>query len=138
MGVEAKYKLLVSHALSAWGDRMWSFSIGLYLVILSPTSLQLTAVYGLILAVSILLLGSTIGLWIDLTPRLKGEHQGRIPKNTSLLSDLNPVLGLSNSVKNNTVEYGNQNLKKYKEQEEDSYILARKKISNTIFLTSDL
>jgi len=33
------FKIYSSHILSSWGDRMWSFAVGLYLVILYPESL---------------------------------------------------------------------------------------------------
>jgi hypothetical protein len=70
---KTKTLLLLSHFLSTWGNSLWSFAIGLFLVILFPESLQLSAIYGLILAASILVFGSSIGLWIDTTPRLRGK-----------------------------------------------------------------
>jgi len=33
-------KIYTSHLLSSWGDRMWAFAVGLYLIILYPKSLQ--------------------------------------------------------------------------------------------------
>ncbi|CAG0921501.1 unnamed protein product, partial [Notodromas monacha] len=68
----ARYLLLMSHGISMWDNSLWSFAIGVYLVILFPGSLTLSAIYGLILAISILLFGSTVGFWIDHTPRLRG------------------------------------------------------------------
>ena len=52
---------------------MWSFAAGLFLVIIHPDSLQLTAVYGLTLGASMLLFGALIGDWVDHTPRLRGQ-----------------------------------------------------------------
>ncbi|XP_041367653.1 solute carrier family 40 member 1-like isoform X2 [Gigantopelta aegis] len=60
-----------THFLSAWGDRMWSFGIGLFLIGISPDSLQLTAIYGLSRGISVLLFGAIVGDWVDNTPRLK-------------------------------------------------------------------
>ncbi|CAG0921500.1 unnamed protein product [Notodromas monacha] len=77
--------LLISHTLATWGNALWSFAIGLYFVILLPGSLSLTAVYGLVLAVSVLLLGSTIGFWIDHTPRLKAARTALLVQNGSVV-----------------------------------------------------
>ena len=51
---------------------MWSFGVGLFMVIISPESLRLTAIYGFASGGAILLLGALVGDWIDRTPRLKG------------------------------------------------------------------
>lgn len=63
---------------------MWNFAVAVFLVELYGNSLLLTAVYGLVVAGSVLLLGAIIGNWVDRNPRLKGErghhtglHQGR-------------------------------------------------------------
>ncbi len=32
-------KIYFCHTLSSWGDRMWNFAVGLYMVILFPESL---------------------------------------------------------------------------------------------------
>lgn len=58
---------------------MWNFAVAVFLVELYGNSLLLTAVYGLVVAGSVLLLGAIIGNWVDRNPRLKGErgrHQG--------------------------------------------------------------
>ena len=52
---------------------MWSFGVGLFMVIISPESLRLTAIYGFASGGAILLLGALVGDWIDRTPRLKGK-----------------------------------------------------------------
>lgn len=54
------------------GDRMWNFAVAVFLVELYGNSLLLTAVYGLVVAGSVLLLGAIIGNWVDRNPRLKG------------------------------------------------------------------
>ena len=53
---------------------MWNFAVAVFLVELYGNSLLLTAVYGLVVAGSVLLLGAIIGDWVDRNPRLKGEH----------------------------------------------------------------
>lgn len=51
---------------------MWHFAVSLFLVELYGNSLLLTAVYGLVVAGSVLLLGAIIGDWVDKNSRLKG------------------------------------------------------------------
>lgn len=52
---------------------MWNFAVAVFLVELYGNSLLLTAVYGLVVAGSVLLLGAIIGDWVDKNPRLKGD-----------------------------------------------------------------
>ncbi|XP_071812545.1 ferroportin-like [Apostichopus japonicus] len=59
-----------SQALSSWGDRMWSFAVGLYLVEIDG-SLRLTAIYGFSLTASVLIFGAVVGRWVDRTSRLR-------------------------------------------------------------------
>ncbi|XP_046326041.2 solute carrier family 40 protein member 1-like isoform X1 [Haliotis rufescens] len=70
-----------SHFLSTWGDQMWWFGTGLFLIELSPNSLQLTASYGLSTGLSILLLGALIGDWVDKTARLKAAQLSLVLQN---------------------------------------------------------
>ncbi|XP_067649629.1 ferroportin-like [Haliotis asinina] len=70
-----------SHFLSAWGDRMWAFGVGLFLIKISPESLQLTASYGLASGLSVLLMGALIGDWVDNTPRLKAAQLSLVLQN---------------------------------------------------------
>ena len=51
---------------------MWAFGVGLFMVIISPESLRVTAIYGLSMGGAILLFGALVGDWLDRTPRLKG------------------------------------------------------------------
>ena len=51
---------------------MWMFAVGLYLVELTPNSLRLTAIYGLVVSCALVLFGSTVGHWVDVNGRLKG------------------------------------------------------------------
>lgn len=53
---------------------MWNFAVAVFLVELYGNSLLLTAVYGLVVAGSVLLLGAIIGDWVDKNPRLKGKY----------------------------------------------------------------
>lgn len=52
---------------------MWNFAVAVFLVELYGNSLLLTAVYGLVVAGSVLLLGAIIGDWVDRNSRLKGN-----------------------------------------------------------------
>ncbi|XP_060597405.1 solute carrier family 40 member 1-like [Ruditapes philippinarum] len=85
--IPLKIRLFVylSHALSTWGDRMWSFGVGLFMVIISPESLRVTAVYGLSMGTAVLLFGALVGEWIDRTPRLKAARMSLIVQNTSVV-----------------------------------------------------
>lgn len=51
---------------------MWQFGVGLFLVIISPDSLFLTALYGFVMGAAVLILGPLVGDWVDRTPRLSG------------------------------------------------------------------
>ena len=65
------WKLYCSRALSAWGDRMWAFGGGVFMVELDPENLRLVAIYGLVLSVSVIIFGAYVGKWIDQTQRLR-------------------------------------------------------------------
>lgn len=54
------------------GDRMWAFGVGMFMIEVSPESLQLTAIYGFSSGGAILFFGALVGDWIDNTARLKG------------------------------------------------------------------
>ena len=51
----------------------WWFAGGLYMMKLAPGSLRLTALYGLIIAASVICFGASVGNWIDKTRRLTGN-----------------------------------------------------------------
>ncbi|XP_070542962.1 solute carrier family 40 member 1-like [Ptychodera flava] len=74
-----------SQSLSAWGDRMWRFAVGLYLVAIEVDSLRLTAVYGLVLGLSALMFGAVIGNWIDANPRLRVVRLCLLIQNSSII-----------------------------------------------------
>ncbi|XP_014662601.1 PREDICTED: solute carrier family 40 member 1-like isoform X2 [Priapulus caudatus] len=69
--VKEIWPLYLAHTMSSWGDRMWKFSVGLFLVILSQESLRLVATYGFANGLCILILAAVVGDWVDRTPRLK-------------------------------------------------------------------
>ncbi|XP_056390053.1 solute carrier family 40 member 1 [Hyla sarda] len=81
----AKFLMYLGHSLSTWGDRMWHFAVSLFLVELYGNSLLLTAVYGLVVAGSVLLLGAIIGDWVDKNPRLKVAQTSLVVQNVSVI-----------------------------------------------------
>nr|XP_053639318.1 solute carrier family 40 member 1-like isoform X5 [Cherax quadricarinatus] len=66
----ATFKVYTSHFLSSWGDRMWMFAGGLFLLEVTPGSLRLAAVYGASLALTVIIFGAPVGHWVDRTSRL--------------------------------------------------------------------
>ncbi|CAM2100255.1 unnamed protein product [Caretta caretta] len=81
----AKFLLYLGHSLSTWGDRMWHFAVSVFLVELYGNSLLLTAVYGLVVAGSVLLLGAIIGDWVDKNSRLKVAQTSLVVQNASVI-----------------------------------------------------
>ncbi|KAJ1100738.1 hypothetical protein NDU88_005819 [Pleurodeles waltl] len=67
-----RFLVYVSCALSIWGERMWHFAISVFLIELYGHNLLLTAVFGLVVAGSVLVFGALIGDWIDRKPRNTG------------------------------------------------------------------
>ncbi|XP_049471307.1 solute carrier family 40 member 1 [Panthera uncia] len=81
----AKFLLYLGHSLSTWGDRMWHFAVSVFLVELYGNSLLLTAVYGLVVAGSVLVLGAIIGDWVDKNSRLKVAQTALVVQNVSVI-----------------------------------------------------
>ncbi|XP_060081691.1 solute carrier family 40 member 1-like [Ylistrum balloti] len=79
-----RWFVYISHFLSAWGDRMWSFGVGIFLVQLEPISLRLVAVYGFANGGAILLLGAIVGDWVDRTARLSAAKWTLMIQNLSV------------------------------------------------------
>ncbi|XP_034029559.1 solute carrier family 40 member 1 [Thalassophryne amazonica] len=79
-----KFLIYVTEALSMWGDRMWHFAISVFLIELYGRNLLLTAVFGLVVAGSVLLLGPLIGDWVDRNPRNKAAHASLFLQNISV------------------------------------------------------
>uniref|UniRef100_A0A3Q4HPJ6 Solute carrier family 40 member n=1 Tax=Neolamprologus brichardi TaxID=32507 RepID=A0A3Q4HPJ6_NEOBR len=80
------FLIYMGHALSTWGDRMWNFAVAVFLVELYGNSLLLTAVYGLVVAGSVLLLGAIIGDWVDKNPRLKVAQTSLLVQNSCVIA----------------------------------------------------
>ncbi|XP_061041757.1 solute carrier family 40 member 1 [Eubalaena glacialis] len=83
--ISAKFLLYLGHSLSTWGDRMWHFAVSVFLVELYGNSLLLTAVYGLVVAGSVLVLGAIIGDWVDKNARLKVAQTSLLIQNVSVI-----------------------------------------------------
>ena len=77
----------ISTLFSAWGDRMWNFAIGLYLIELTPGSFQLSAVYGLVWTSVAILFTPAVGHWIDRSDRLKIIRNALIVQNLMIIID---------------------------------------------------
>ncbi|XP_028835633.1 solute carrier family 40 member 1 isoform X2 [Denticeps clupeoides] len=63
---------------------MWHFAISVFLIELYGRNLLLTAVFGLVVAGSVLLLGALIGDWVDRNPRNKVAHASLFIQNISV------------------------------------------------------
>ncbi|KAK4320472.1 hypothetical protein Pmani_008638 [Petrolisthes manimaculis] len=74
-------QVYASHFLSSWGDRMWMFAGGLFLLEVTPGSLRLAAVYGAALALTVIILGAPVGRWVDRTSRLTAAQVSLIVQN---------------------------------------------------------
>ena len=68
------WRVYLAHALSTWGDNMWWFAGGVFMLHLQNHNLRLTAIYGLVIASAVILFGASLGKWIDRTKRLFGEE----------------------------------------------------------------
>ena len=64
------WEIYVSRALSAWGDRIWDFALGIFMNLIAPESLRLAAIQGFVINISVIIFGSFIGNWIDRNRRL--------------------------------------------------------------------
>ena len=72
MSSRSPWSLYTAHALSTWGDNMWWFAGGCYMLEMQKDSLRLTATYGMVISASVIIFGSFIGRWIDRTERMIG------------------------------------------------------------------
>merc|ERR1711962_375923 len=68
------WKLYISRLLTAWGDRLWSFGLVLFLIHMRPDNLTLVAAYGFVKASIEILFLSAVGDWIDRTTRLRAAQ----------------------------------------------------------------
>ncbi|XP_037089441.1 solute carrier family 40 member 1-like [Pollicipes pollicipes] len=81
---QPRHTMYLAASLSAWGDRMWTFAVGLYMVYATPNSLRLTALYGLVISVSVIVLGAPVGRWVDHTARLRAAQLSLVVQNVSV------------------------------------------------------
>lgn len=76
------WRVYLAHALSTWGDNMWWFAGGVFMLHLQDHNLRLTAIYGLVIASAVILFGASLGKWIDRTKRLFAAKTFLIIQNT--------------------------------------------------------
>ena len=81
------WKLYISRALTAWGDRLWSFGLGLLLFRIYPENLTLVAAYGLTKCFLSITLGAAIGNWIDGVKRLRAAQTFLVLQNLFVALD---------------------------------------------------
>ncbi|KAF0288728.1 Solute carrier family 40 member 1 [Amphibalanus amphitrite] len=79
-----RHTMYLVASLSAWGDRMWTFAVGLYMVYATPDSLRLTAIYGLVISTSVIALGASVGRWVDTTARLRAAQLSLLVQNCAV------------------------------------------------------
>jgi len=78
----APWRVYAAHSLSTWGDNMWWFAGGVFMLHLQEDNLRLTAIYGLIIAASVIVFGASLGRWIDRTKRLTAAKTFLLVQNT--------------------------------------------------------
>ena len=64
------WQIYLSRILSAWGDRIWDFALGIFMNLINPESLRLAAIQGFLINISVIVFGSAVGNWIDGNQRL--------------------------------------------------------------------
>ncbi|CAL4068552.1 unnamed protein product [Meganyctiphanes norvegica] len=74
-------QVYISQFLSSWGDRMWMFAGGIFLMEVTPGSLRLAAIYGAALALTVIIGGAPIGRWVDRTSRLTAARLSLLVQN---------------------------------------------------------
>eukprot|EP00884_Botryococcus_braunii_P015391 jgi/Botrbrau1/2535/Bobra.0079s0023.1 len=80
----ARMALYASHALATWGQRMWEFAVGLVMLELQPSSLQLVAVCGLLGSAARFLAGGAVGRYVDRTERYKAACTAYVLQNAAI------------------------------------------------------
>lgn len=75
--------LYTSHTLCTWCERMWEFSVILFLTEISP-GVGLVSTYGLLVCLTVSCFGSVVGRWLDSTPRLRALRTVSILRNASI------------------------------------------------------
>jgi len=79
---EVPWRVYAAHTLSTWGDNMWWFAGGVFMLHLQDEDLRLTAIYGLVIAASVIIFGASLGKWIDRTRRLTAAKTFLVVQNT--------------------------------------------------------
>lgn len=69
-----KFFVYLTHLFTTLGARMWWFGIGVFIIEVTPGSLQLTALYGFSNGGALLLLSTLVGDIIDRAARLKAAR----------------------------------------------------------------
>ncbi|KAL5006947.1 hypothetical protein ScPMuIL_015753 [Solemya velum] len=67
------------------GVHMWNFGMGMFMIEISPESLQLTAIYGFSSGGAVLFFGALVGDWIDNTARLKAARMSLVIQNLCVI-----------------------------------------------------
>ena len=78
------WQIYLSRVLSAWGDRIWDFALGIFMNLINPESLRLAAIQGFLINISVILFGSTVGNWIDKNKRLFAAQVFLIVQNVAV------------------------------------------------------
>jgi len=78
------WKLYCSRALTAWGDRLWAFGLGLLLFKIYEKDLRLVSAYGLANCAVSIIFGASMGNWIDSSQRLRAAKTFLIIQNFSV------------------------------------------------------
>jgi len=81
------WKLYCSRALTAWGDRLWAFGLGLLLFRIYGEDLTLVSAYGLANCAVSIIFGASLGNWIDSSQRLRAAKTFLIIQNFSVAVD---------------------------------------------------
>jgi len=88
--------IYINYFLSQWGDWMWQFAVGLYLVHIDGNQLRLAAIFGFAGGSCVLLFGGVIGDYVDRNQRLKVVRVSLFIQNLSVsLSALSVCLILA-------------------------------------------
>ena len=78
------WQIYLSRILSAWGDRIWDFALGIFMNLINPESLRLAAIQGFLINISVIVFGSAVGNWIDRNQRLFAAKVFLIVQNVSV------------------------------------------------------
>eukprot|EP00611_Tribonema_gayanum_P020687 TRINITY_DN3826_c0_g1_i1.p2 TRINITY_DN3826_c0_g1~~TRINITY_DN3826_c0_g1_i1.p2 ORF type:complete len:270 (-),score=79.88 TRINITY_DN3826_c0_g1_i1:1346-2155(-) len=75
--------LYAPHALCSWSERMWEYSVVVYLTIVHP-GIALVSSYGLTICLTATLLSGPLGSWLDGTPRLQALRTVSVVRNAAI------------------------------------------------------